>query len=709
MAQKKLIVHIILNSHLDPVWLWKQEQGIDEVISTARTACDLLDLYPEIHLTRGEAWFYETVERHDPATFARLRNHIAGGRLHVVGNWYVQPDCNLASPESYRMHGEIASAYFREKFGLEQVETGYNVDSFGHGAFLPDFYRACGVRNYCMMRPSPQEKSLPGEIFRWRSPNGAELLTARIFESYSSSPEYLPGHLDRVIAAADRRVGHALCFCGVGDHGGGPARAEIDYLLAHRCDREDVEIRFSHPDAFFDGVRRSGVELPVVTGELQHHAIGCYSACSMIKRSVRLTEDRLIQAEKFLSRTERERAWKLLLFATFHDLLPGSSIASAYDGILDSLGAARTLAREAVIRAVRRRNRRFQPDPLQRLVFDNTGPEEYCGIFEVEPWVSWEYSKGRRAIESIRLLDERGRALPVQPLPPEAAVKRLARLAFPLKLAAGERRILHLDYQGPVPAGALPEHAGGRISDGTLVVEGFDTLRCNGRDYFGAPLRIDVSRDPSDTWSHGMNGYAVKAERSFRPSKPFRRHFTGPLISESIGEFRDGQGNRIAAALRFESGLRGIRLRLRLDWHGAQQLVKLVLTPGFRVVRRIDGAPGGEVARALNGEEFPLFNFCRLEGKTQSLAVVSKECFAADVQPDGTLRLTLLRTPYYANHDPYRVKGVNAFRITDQGEHDYEFSLLVDPSAEEIRREICRRKEPVVFSESTLGVRRDLV
>ena len=709
MTQKKLVVHIILNSHLDPVWLWKQEQGIDEVISTARTACDLLDVYPEIHLTRGEAWFYETVEQYDPATFARLRTHIDGGRLHVVGNWYVQPDCNLASPESYRKHGEIASAYFRKRFGIEQIETGYNVDSFGHGAFLPDFYRTCGVRNYCMMRPSPQEKSLPGEIFRWRSPNGAELLTARIFESYSSSPEYLPGHLDRVIAAADRRVGHTLCFCWVGDHGGGPARAEIDYLLAHRCDREDVEIRFSHPDAFFAEVRRSGVELPVVTGELQHHAIGCYSACSMIKRSVRLTEDRLIQAEKFLLAAERERAWKLLLFATFHDLLPGSSIASAYDGILDSLGAARTLAREAVIRAVRRRNCRFRPDPLQRLVFDNIGSEEYCGIFEVEPWVSWEYSKGRRFIESIRLLDERGRALPVQPLPPEAAVKRLARLAFPMKLAAGERRVLHLDYLGPAPAGALPEHAGGRISDGNLVVEGFDTLCCNGRDYFGAPLRIDVIRDTSDTWSHGMNGYALKAERSFRPSKPFRRHFTGPLISESIGEFCDGQGNRIAAALRFESGLRGVRLRLRLDWHGAQKLVKLVLTPGFRVVRRIDGVPGGEIARALNGEEFPLFNFCRLEGEAQSLAVVSKECFAADVQPNGTLRLTLLRTPYYANHDPYRVKGVNSFRITDQGEHDYEFALLVDPTAEEIQREISRRKEPVVFSESTFGVRRDLI
>ena len=34
----KPIVHIILNSHLDPVWLWRLEQGIDEALSTARTA-----------------------------------------------------------------------------------------------------------------------------------------------------------------------------------------------------------------------------------------------------------------------------------------------------------------------------------------------------------------------------------------------------------------------------------------------------------------------------------------------------------------------------------------------------------------------------------------------------------------------------------------------------------------------------------------------
>ena len=88
---------------------------------------------------------------------------------------------------------------------------------------------------------------------------------------------------------------------------------------------------------------------------------------------------------------------------------------------------------------------------------------------------------------------------------------------------------------------------------------------------------------------------------------------------------------------------------------------------------------------------------------------MSKDCFACDVQSGGELHLTLLRTPYYAHHDPYRVPAVNTYRITDQGEHEYEIALLADPSPEELQREIFRQTDPVVFSESTLGVRRDLV
>ncbi len=710
MAQEKLVVHLIMNSHLDPVWLWKLESGIDEVIATARTACDLLDDYPELHLTRGEAWFYETVEHYDPGTFGRLRRQIAAGRLHVVGNWYVQPDCNLASPETYRKHSEIAGAYFHKKFGLQQIQTGYNVDSFGHGAFLPRFYQEFGVRNYCMMRPGPREKHLPGELFRWRSPDGAELLTARICDSYSTAPQTLSRHLEKVVEQADRRIGHTMCFCGVGDHGGGPARAEIDWLIAHRNDRDDIEIRFSHPDAFFDAVRPYTADLPVVTGELQHHAIGCYSACSRIKRAVRETENLLIQAERVLSRAEREKAWRQLLFATFHDLLSGSSIASAYPAILAQLGEARAMARSAINQSLRRRNLQFQPDSRQRLIFDNTARETFRGLVEIEPWVSWQCSWRHRKFETIRLSDQHNKIIPSQLLIQEAAVNPMVRLALPLELSPGERKILFLDYQTiPSSASAKPKHRGGQIVDGELSVDELNSLRYRQREFFAAPLRFDLIRDESDTWSHELDHYPATPARSFRQVGKFHRYQTGALLTESLGNFRDGRGNSIMVALRTESGLPGIRLRLRLHWHGAQQLLKLVLNPAFAVLRREDGCPGGTIVRDADGREYPLFNHCRLIGREQSLALISRDAFAADVQPDGSLRLTLLRTPYYANHQPYRVPRLNNYPVTDQGEHEYEITILADPEPESIAREVTRQSNPVVFSESTLGVRRDLV
>ena len=52
------IIHLVGNAHLDPVWLWNRTDGTGEALSTCRTACDLLDEYPELRVTRGEAWVH---------------------------------------------------------------------------------------------------------------------------------------------------------------------------------------------------------------------------------------------------------------------------------------------------------------------------------------------------------------------------------------------------------------------------------------------------------------------------------------------------------------------------------------------------------------------------------------------------------------------------------------------------------------------------
>src|SRR5258707_12643959 len=64
-----LTVHMIGNAHLDPVWLWRWQQGADEALATFRSAADRCEEYPEFVYTRGEAWLILLVEGLEPGLF----------------------------------------------------------------------------------------------------------------------------------------------------------------------------------------------------------------------------------------------------------------------------------------------------------------------------------------------------------------------------------------------------------------------------------------------------------------------------------------------------------------------------------------------------------------------------------------------------------------------------------------------------------------
>lgn len=693
-----MVVHVILNSHLDPIWLWNLEQGIDAALATARTACDILDDYPEAHVTRGEAWFYETVERFDPATFRRMLAHVAAGRLHPIGGWYVQPDCNLASPETYRLHAEVSLPYFRDVVGAE-IRTGYNVDSFGHGAFLPDFYAAAGIENYIMMRPQPHEKELPGEVFRWRSPSGAELLTARIPTHYASTPACVAARMEKAAEQAGA-AGQGLFFCGVGDHGGGPAREEIEYVAVHRNAFPGVEFRFSHPDAFFEAVRSDAetmARLPVVTGELQHHAIGCYAAFSPVKRALRSAEALFHRSARRLPKRACAAAARSLLFATFHDVLAGTCVESAYPAILDRLGAVRAGIADAEVAAVRRRNAALPRDPRQRIVVDNFGDTVFSGLAEFEPWLS---DTAPERLASMRILGPDGKVVPHQAIPVESLSFNEPRILFPARVPAHGRRIFHIDFAGRAD-GTTATAAGAAAPRPRAFLDGLRP------PWPLAALSFDVLADATDTWSHDFAGYAAKASRVLRPSRKGHVLYEGPLATATLSDFADGRGNSVQAACRTEAGLSGMRLRLRATWVGAREILKLSLKPGFPVVRRIDSVPGGEIARALDGEEYPLYRAIRLLGAGgEELAVLSEDVFSCDVQRDGTLRLTLLRTPYFAHHRPMEVPDRTMAPVTDLGVHDFALTILDNPPAGELERERGRLSKPLRYSETTGAARR---
>ncbi len=55
-------LHLIANSHLDPVWLWDWREGLNEALITVRTILDFMDEDPKLTYIRGESLLYRHIE-----------------------------------------------------------------------------------------------------------------------------------------------------------------------------------------------------------------------------------------------------------------------------------------------------------------------------------------------------------------------------------------------------------------------------------------------------------------------------------------------------------------------------------------------------------------------------------------------------------------------------------------------------------------------
>src|SRR5205814_1714388 len=125
------LLHMIGNAHIDPVWLWQWPEGYQEVRATFQSAIERMNEYPDFVFTCDSAIFFEWVEESDPELFEQIRARVAEGRFQIIGGWWVEPDCNIPSGESFVRQALYGQRYLREKFGITAT-TGANIDSFGH-------------------------------------------------------------------------------------------------------------------------------------------------------------------------------------------------------------------------------------------------------------------------------------------------------------------------------------------------------------------------------------------------------------------------------------------------------------------------------------------------------------------------------------------------------------------------------------------------
>lgn len=327
-------LYLIGNSHIDPVWLWRWQEGFSEVMATFRSALDRMNDFPDFKFTSACAVYYQWVEKIDPVMFDEIKQRVREGRWNIVGGWFLQPDCNIPSGESFARHALLSQRYFQDRFGVI-AKTGYNVDSFGHNANIPKILKNSGMDNYVFMRPMPSEKDIQESLFMWESDDGSRVCTYRIPWFYNLNETTIEKFVELKNKAEEDGMDY-MAFYGVGNHGGGPTIRLIDTINQ----LEIGEKLYAVPDEYFDAVQKE--KLTVVKDELQHHARGCYSVNTFVKTNNRKCEQNLLAAEAFCvmakelagfqyPKEKLNKAWKNLMFNQFHDILAGCCIKKAYE------------------------------------------------------------------------------------------------------------------------------------------------------------------------------------------------------------------------------------------------------------------------------------------------------------------------------------------------------------------------------------------
>jgi alpha-mannosidase len=711
-------VHIVLNSHIDPVWLWPWQSGLDAALNTCRSVCDLLERHPDVIFTSGEAWKYLQVQRIDPALFTRIGDLVRKGQWEIIGGWWIQPDCNQPSGWGLERQIALGRQYFQEAFG-SFPRIGYNVDSFGHAATLPRIMRAAGQNAYIMMRPQKHEMPLPARLFRWRGYAGdgpdREVVTFRLAGYAAHANE---GEIHQAWSDLPEGVTHTMCLMGLGDHGGGPNEKLVQWVREHAEAIDGVRLVFSSPSRFFAAIAPQIAQLPLVTGELQMHAVGCYSVYRPVKVLVRRAEHLLRQAEVMLDRfpaavhADREErraqlteAWRQVCFHHFHDTLGGTCIPSAYAQVEAQLGRALALADDVLQVGLRRACVPLPKDPRNRLVVCNAADTPFSGYvsFDVSIWPDFmAWPKAYRLCEGAT-------QIPYQISEPEAAVPpwQMVRLIWKMDLAPGELRPIYVDRQPPSPPAAPAEPlevAGDRIgyAPGLQVCLGDMPGITVGGQTLPLP-RLDLIPDVSDTWSHDCDRYPEGPSAAATWNQPVLVD-RGPLFATLVQRGQIGQ-SPLHAQWRIFAREPFAELILRVHWVEEFKVLKLTLPLPSPAVRRWDGIPAGVLERGLDQVERPIRDLMLLELENgQKLGVVCPEIYAADADAHR-LRLTLLRSPLMAHHSQAPAAAPRA-RFSDRGEHLFRFRFRAAPdlTTEQLETHAWMMMRPPLVAEWTNGM-----
>ena len=722
MAKPRYTLHLLGNSHLDPVWLWDWREGLNEALITVRTVLALMDEEPALTYVRGETVLYEHIEREEPETFARILRHIRSGRWDPIGGAYLQPDTNLPATETFAriyLHGQ---RYFAEKFG-RPATSAWAADSFGHSAGMPEMLAAAGFRNFSFCRPFKEQRALPGPAFWWEGSAGSRILGYRpIYGWYGCERDEMKARLDGVLAAAPAQPYHNIAvYYGLGNHGGGPTRRLIRDMAEWAAAHPDVAVVHSGFHRFFAALEGEIADRPasavgVHRGELNYCQRGCYTSAARVKFAFRRAEAALTRAETAATAgrlvaparvPDLSAAWRGLMFNSFHDILPGSSIERALEEQVDwtrgLLHTARSVEFDALNALARRVDTTVpavsgdRPTAVAILVW-NPHPQPYEGPFELEASLDYRPAfpyQNRPDEVPIEVRGPGGKPQPFQRIKPESTflttIPWRARVVTNVRLPALGWAVYSLGWvEGAraikVSSGATAPRAGeiesrhyrlrARVgAKGIALFQGRRPLL--GAAGLGAITVEDAlgSWGPCDFEQEADSSHLMDVRHTWKVAavETLER---GPLRA-ALWVRLTGGSSELDLTFRLSADRNAIDVEARLLWNETRARLKLVL-PGAGEQAEFD-VPGGVVRRGPDGE-VPGGRWVRIHRGKRILGFASDALYGFDAS-DGTFRVSVIRSTRYA-FDARDTKATPvSLPVLDRGEYRFKFLLSTDSAA----------------------------
>lgn len=722
---KRLVFTLVGHAHIDPVWLWNWQEGYETVKATFRSALDRLAENPDMVFAHSSTAQYAWMEDH-PELLEEIRQAVARGQWEPVGGFWVEPDVNIPGGEALVRQGLYGQRELERLVG-RRAKIAFLPDSFGHPATLPQIFRGLGLEAFVFMRPGANEIELPSNLFDWEGPDGSKVLALRV-ECYNTNPLFIDSSLERNLYWRPGHLSEWVGLFGVGNHGGGPTKKAIASIRKLNEDPRWPTLRLGSLEGFFQ--RMESRERPLYRGELQHHARGCYSAFSEIKRLNRRAEEALLTAEKLAvmagaygfayPHDELERAWKRLLFNQFHDILAGSSIASAYSDSRNELGEALAIAHRVSFRAIQQVAARVDT----RLAgADAESPIRFTR-WDGRAWVT-DYGDGvpvlvfnpsphprHEALEveindwhtpDVRVLDEAGNPVYHQNVAPESASGGRPRVLFNVELPPLGYRLYRIVDQAPaaLPAEAPLLEAGFTPAPGAPSPVPFlendwwrleldpttgalKSLYDKGRGLellAGAGAHLLVMHDPTDTWGHGIT-HLRHLGGVFEPVR-LELIEAGPVRATLQVEYRYSRSGALQkiSLYRETPQLEG---EVTVNWQETHKALQLSFPFALSDPEATFAVPYGHAVRPADGQEEPVQGWLDVSGTVRDRRGVRHRAGVALLNDSkhsasalgGEARLTLLRSPVFGHHDPARLEPGVRYSYQDQGVQRFRWGLV---------------------------------